>query len=326
MRVSVVIPTYNAARTIRGTLDSVLRQSSSADEILVLDDGSTDETVSILRSYGDSISLLQQKNSGVAAARNTLCAHARGDLIAFLDHDDLWHPAYLETQQQSFAERSDLVASFTGHVNFHGYEAYEWTGPPAARSPLEIFGPVEFLTQYNLTSARFGSASFLCMPKAVLEEIGSEPFQVSAADDAYLCTWLPLLGSVGYAPAPRVAYRIHQAAQSTQKLKAAELRIAVIDLMEPHYKRRAPAEMWQMFQEISAAKRRHCAKHLLGVGRADDARRHLRASLERSSEMASRAKSLGLLAASYMPPRLQPRWPTAQREWQEPVALAERAS
>jgi len=83
--------------------------------------------------------------------------------------------------------------------------------------------------------------------------------------------------------------------------------------------------MWRMFQEISAAKRRHCAKHLLGAGRTNDARRHLRASLERSNEIASKAKSLGLLAASYMPARLQPTWPTTQRDWQEPIALAERA-
>ena len=72
MKISVVIPTYNSARVIRLTLDSVLRQTVAPHEILVLDDGSKDETVSILNSYGSKVSVIQQPNRGVAAARNEL--------------------------------------------------------------------------------------------------------------------------------------------------------------------------------------------------------------------------------------------------------------
>src|SRR5262245_6496134 len=102
MKVSVAIPTYNSARFIQTTLKSVLSQSVAPNEILVVDDGSTDETVAILSSYGSSIRVIRQSNQGVAAARNALARHVNGDLVAFLDHDDLWHPRYLETQCSSF--------------------------------------------------------------------------------------------------------------------------------------------------------------------------------------------------------------------------------
>jgi glycosyltransferase involved in cell wall biosynthesis len=316
-RVSVVVPTHNSARTIRGTLESVLRQTAAPDQILVLDDGSTDATVSILRSYGDRIEILQQENTGVAAARNTLCARASGDLIAFLDHDDLWHPAYLEVQQRNHAAHPEAVALFTGHVDFHGYRDYEWLSSPPADGPLELIGPASFLSRYSVTAAPFGSASFLCVPRAVLARIGPEPFKVTAADDAYFCTWLPLLGPVAYTDVPLVAYRIHRAAQSTQKLKASELRIDVLELMEPHYEDRATAEIQTIFRSAFASKRRHYAKLLMGEGRHLEARKQLQLSIAHTGQPGSITKSLGLLAASYLPAGLQPAWPASQREWRD---------
>ena len=83
MKVSVLIPTYNSASFIQITLESVLHQTIAPTEILVMDDGSTDETISILGSYKPRISVFQQRNRGVADARNELCRRARGDLIAF---------------------------------------------------------------------------------------------------------------------------------------------------------------------------------------------------------------------------------------------------
>lgn len=96
--VSVVIPAYNAARWIRETIASVLAQTHRPIELLVIDDGSTDDTVAIATSFGDDVAVVRQANAGAATARNTGIARSRGDYVALLDADDLWHPRKLEVQ------------------------------------------------------------------------------------------------------------------------------------------------------------------------------------------------------------------------------------
>lgn len=99
--VSVIIPAYNAAATIRLTIQSVLEQTYPNFEILVIDDGSFDGTSDVVKKLlagDDRIKLMKQENQGVAAARNSGIRHARGDYIAPLDADDLWFPEKLEKQ------------------------------------------------------------------------------------------------------------------------------------------------------------------------------------------------------------------------------------
>ena len=96
--VSVVIPTYNRVHLLERALDSVLRQTLAADEIIVVDDGSTDNTASTLKSFHPEAKLIQQDNLGVSAARNTGISAARHDWIALLDSDDVWHENKLERQ------------------------------------------------------------------------------------------------------------------------------------------------------------------------------------------------------------------------------------
>ena len=96
--VTVVIPAYNRAHLLERCLDSVLGQTLAADEIIVVDDGSTDNTVSTLKSLHPDIKLIQQDNLGVSAARNTGISAARHDWIALLDSDDVWHENKLERQ------------------------------------------------------------------------------------------------------------------------------------------------------------------------------------------------------------------------------------
>lgn len=97
-RVSVVIPVYNRAPFVKYAVDSVLMQDYHDVELIVVDDGSTDETPRILASYGGAIRLLQQENQGVSAARNHGVAAAGGCFIAFLDSDDRWLPGKLSRQ------------------------------------------------------------------------------------------------------------------------------------------------------------------------------------------------------------------------------------
>jgi glycosyltransferase involved in cell wall biosynthesis len=96
--VSVVIPCYNAAPFLRETLDSAINQTYPPLEILVIDDGSTDDSAAIAESYGSPVRVIRQPNQGESVARNRGIDEARGDWIAFQDADDLWNPKKTEKQ------------------------------------------------------------------------------------------------------------------------------------------------------------------------------------------------------------------------------------
>lgn len=102
--VSIVIPCYNQAHFLSESVDSALAQTYAEIEILVVDDGSTDNTRAVAARYGDRIRYIHQENGGLAAARNTGIRHAKGELIALLDSDDRWLPHKLETQVPHFAD------------------------------------------------------------------------------------------------------------------------------------------------------------------------------------------------------------------------------
>jgi len=102
LSVSVVIPAYRAANTIRRAVDSVLAQSAPAREIIIVDDGSPDDIAAALKAYGDRIKYVRKPNGGAASARNAGIDVATGDLIAFLDADDYWEPDKLRSQLAVF--------------------------------------------------------------------------------------------------------------------------------------------------------------------------------------------------------------------------------
>ncbi|SRR6266481_5313239 len=95
-RISAAIPTYNRAKTLSRAIDSVFAQSYPVSEVVVVDDGSTDDTHSVIKKYGDRIRYFYQPNAGVASARNRLVEEARFNWIAFLDSDDYWLPNHLQ--------------------------------------------------------------------------------------------------------------------------------------------------------------------------------------------------------------------------------------
>jgi len=114
--VSVVIPTYNRGWIIREAIDSVLDQDLKAFELIVVDDGSTDNTQEILSSYRDKIKVIRQENKGVSAARNKGIVLSSGTYVAFLDSDDLWLPGKLETQLEFFRNNPDALICQTEEI------------------------------------------------------------------------------------------------------------------------------------------------------------------------------------------------------------------
>ena len=101
---SVIIPNYNRADLIGETLDNVLAQTRAPDEVIVVDDGSTDNSVAIIERYGKRVTLIRQANAGPGAARNRGLAAARGELIQFMDSDDLWSLNKLAAQERALIE------------------------------------------------------------------------------------------------------------------------------------------------------------------------------------------------------------------------------
>ncbi|MCA8972826.1 MAG: glycosyltransferase family 2 protein [Planctomycetes bacterium] len=111
---SVVIPTYNRANLVGRAIDSALAQTIGATEIIVVDDGSTDDTQAILQSYSDRIRIIRQANAGCSAARNHGVRVSRGEWVAFLDSDDTWAPDHLESMADAIRStegRADLYFS-----------------------------------------------------------------------------------------------------------------------------------------------------------------------------------------------------------------------
>lgn len=112
-RVSVVIPCFNHGRFLAGALDSVLGQTRRPEEVVVVDDGSEDDSREVARSYGSRVRLLQRAHGGAGAARNAGASETTGDVIAFLDADDAWAPTKLEKQVALLEHRREAAGSFT---------------------------------------------------------------------------------------------------------------------------------------------------------------------------------------------------------------------
>ena len=115
-KVSVIIPTFNRNQMLKEAIDTVLSQEYQGVELIVVDDGSTDGTTEYLETYGQHLSVIQQQNRGVSAARNAGIAAASGRYIAFLDSDDLWLPQKLRQQVQFFTLHPEALVCQTEEI------------------------------------------------------------------------------------------------------------------------------------------------------------------------------------------------------------------
>jgi glycosyltransferase involved in cell wall biosynthesis len=106
--ISCIVPVFNGERYLNEALQSIFAQSHPRTEVIVVDDGSTDGTAEMMACYKQSVRFLRQKTLGPAATRNLGLSAARGNFVAFLDQDDLWHPQKLEKQLALFAVRPEL--------------------------------------------------------------------------------------------------------------------------------------------------------------------------------------------------------------------------
>ena len=221
-KISVIIPTYNCDRYIAQAIDSVLEQQDCQCEIIIVDDGSTDRTESLLKTYSDSIRYIRQKNQGVAAARNRGIAEAEGELIAFLDADDYFLPGKLAAQAAIFAKRPNLGIVNSGwlRVSSQGEKLLEVR--PWEKSPqLELEDWIRW---------RPVLPSAMMFRREWLEYVGGFDARFPPAEDTELVLRMALRGCQStWLKRVTVCYRQHEQSAMHKGLPQARSLTAVID-------------------------------------------------------------------------------------------------
>ena len=327
--VSVIIPTFNCCRYIEDAVESVLNQTCRPFEIIVVDDGSTDDTGSKLKKYKDRVRVVTQENQGSSKARNVGLALSRGDYVAFLDADDRWGPEKLEWQLACFRELGDVGMVFTD------FSAIDPDGGIVATRYLEgAFGvfreygialPVIFKDSRRILGtgpasdpaglrAHFGSAfPELCkgnfiLPSTTLfrrshiESIGlrfNETYRCAIDQDFHLrfASHYP----VAYIDAVTAEYRIGREGQLSGNPNTPQLILNTIETLEDVFRERESlrTEHNALFQTVMARSHARLAYYYLSVLDRENARKHAHASLSYEPYL---LKAVGILVASFTPP------------------------
>lgn len=206
--ISVVIPLYNKEKSIASTLRTVLNQTFSDYEIVIVNDGSTDGSVEeIEKVQDDRIRLVHQPNAGVSAARNRGIEEAKGDLIAFLDADDEWKPEYLATQYHLFQKYPECS------VFACNYEFRDVSGKvtPTLIHKLPFVGEDGILSNYfEVASCSHPPlwTSAVMVKKQAMQAIGGFPLGIKSGED--LLTWarLSMKGQIAFCKRPLAIYNL----------------------------------------------------------------------------------------------------------------------
>jgi glycosyltransferase involved in cell wall biosynthesis len=221
---SVIIPTYNRAPFVTEAVESVLRQSVPAYEIIVVDDGSTDNTREALESYNGRIRCHRQENRGVSAARNVGIHQAAGEWIAFLDSDDLWKEEYLSTQRKNIHEVPHAVAHVTNAVTvFADGKRSDHFGEIGL---LKRFGSTERLVFERPYGMIVGHSHFFLQPMVVRRDVllqaGLFKPHLSIAEDRDVMARLALQGPFSFSR--RVLVEIVRRRESIENLASQRTR------------------------------------------------------------------------------------------------------
>jgi len=259
--VSAVVPVHNGSAYVAEAVQSVLGQTRPPVECLVIDDGSTDETAEVVRQFGNAVAYVRQDRIGVSGARNRGVALARGALVAFLDHDDVWLPTKLEHQLEAFAARGATIA-------LCAMDVIDERG--TVRRTLRLRPRDDLITgmlTFDGTETVSCSSTGLMRREELLNIGGFDP-ALSVSADWDLLFRMALAGPVAYVDEPLVRYRVHGANMSSD-IAAMERDMtyafakAFADPRLPDAlrgrKRRAYARMYRMLAGSYAGSRRRAA-------------------------------------------------------------------
>jgi len=205
--VSVVIPAHNYGRFIADAIGSVLEQTHPPSEIIVVDDGSTDNTAAVVATFGDAVRYIRQQNAGVCAARNRGVSESTGELIAFLDADDTWEPTNLEKQLAVFETDDDIGLVHCGMREFDG-ETGETIG-------LHMEGGEEGVADNLLLwegPVIVGPGGGVTVTRKAFDRVGGFDTRMKVGEDWDFCYRVARLFKIGFVAEPLLNYRSHNAA------------------------------------------------------------------------------------------------------------------
>lgn len=240
MRASVIIPSYNAASTLPETIESILPQLTEHDEIIIVDDGSTDGTENCIRSYiGDRVRYIRQDNSGgPASPRNTGIKAAKGKYIFLFDSDDLMLPAKIETSTSILERNSDAGLLFTnfntideqGHLLRHRFlDDYDFIKrlKSMEEGPVYRIEPPHACLQ--LAKENYIGTSGTVFPSSILTDLGYFDEKLKNGDDRDMWFRISKTYSVIYLDREFHSYRIHgQSISHDNPAKRAASKILVL--------------------------------------------------------------------------------------------------
>jgi glycosyltransferase involved in cell wall biosynthesis len=223
---SVVIPVYNAAATVGEAIESVLRQTAAAHEVIVCDDGSTDGLDDAIAPYRERVVFVRKENGGGASALNAAAALATGEFVALVDSDDAYLPERLEALTELVTVRPDLDLLTTDAVyEVDGREVGRFNGPA---NPFAVARQREAILERCFIFAP-------AVRRARLHEVGGWDESVAIAYDWDLWLRLILGGSqAGSVDEPLVRYRLHDASLSARRAESLRERVAILERARSH--------------------------------------------------------------------------------------------
>jgi glycosyltransferase involved in cell wall biosynthesis len=258
--VSVIIPTYNREQYLRKALDSVLAQTYQRFEIIVVDDGSTDNTRTMLSAYQESVRYVYQENQGISKARNTGIRNSHGDCIAFLDSDDYWLPEKTELQVALLQKHPEygMVASRCSSVRLDG-SFREKNRPGTSGWVLE-----------NLFQANFIRTSAAIIRKECFHEVGLFDEELKECEEYDL--WLRMASQypIGFINKSLAVYVDNAEGVSTDSLSGRLYRLKVLE--KAYLKRKIPPKM---YRNRIANTCHYIGRHYLAKGQKENGRNYL---------------------------------------------------
>ena len=224
-RVSVIIPAYNRANYLPEALDSVFGQTLAPHEVIVVDDGSTDDTLEVLRDYEGKVRYARQEHQGVSAARNRGLALARGDVIAWLDADDLWETEFLSTLVPLLAAHPELDGIYCGLTHMNAGGEILWTPTQRVVPPPDLYSA--------LIEADFIVTPAIIAYKRCYEQVGAFDLEFHICEDYDMWLRLANVFRIAGISRPLVRIRVHESSTMMRNSDAlCRFRIA---LTEKHF-------------------------------------------------------------------------------------------
>ena len=246
--VSVVIPTYNRPPYLIEAVESALRQTRPPREVIVVDDGSTDDTEAAVRRFGSAVQYVRQTNAGQQRARNNGVERAQARWVSTLDDDDRYMPSYIERVSQCIeSEAVDIV--YTNHLAFDetgpAQEAHFARMPPGYWEGIENTGQWTAIPSFPVERLLRRIAFFpstMTVKKEFYRDIGGYDSRMRhvRAEDVEFLVRAVAIGRLGIVWAPLVEYRIHRNNQTSSDALAALSRLEVFELVYREHKLAPP--------------------------------------------------------------------------------------